>query len=70
MPGVLRGISGDQWEFYLPILEGDTLRIPMNWLDVQVKESQMGRQIVIQYHDIKYYNQDRRGWLPRRMTGA
>jgi acyl dehydratase len=57
MPGVHAWHSGDQWEFYLPILEGDTFTYTNELVDVQVKESQMAGKTVIQYHDIKYYNQ-------------
>jgi acyl dehydratase len=57
MPGVHAWHSGDQWEFYQPILEGDTFTYTNELVDVQVKESQMAGKTVIQYHDIKYYNQ-------------
>jgi len=36
--------SGDQWEFYKPILEGDTFTYTNELVDVQVKDSQMGRK--------------------------
>jgi len=57
MPGVHAWHSGDQWEFYKPILEGDTFTYTNELVDVLVKDSQMAGKTVIQYHDIKYYNQ-------------
>ncbi|MFH1652054.1 MAG: MaoC family dehydratase N-terminal domain-containing protein, partial [Chloroflexota bacterium] len=57
MPGVHAWHSGDKWEFYLPIKEGDTISYTNEMVDVQVKESQMAGKTVIQYHDIRYYNQ-------------
>jgi len=57
MPGVHAWHSGDKWEFYQPILEGDTFTYTNELVDVQVKESQMAGKTVIQYHDIRYYNQ-------------
>lgn len=57
MPSIHAWHSGDDWEFYLPILEGDTLTYTNEMVDVQVKQSQMAKKTVIQYHDIRYYNQ-------------
>ncbi len=57
MPGIHAWHSGDDWEFYLPILEGDSLTYSNELVDVQVKKSEMAGQTVIQYHDIRYYNQ-------------
>ncbi|MDO8674237.1 MAG: MaoC family dehydratase N-terminal domain-containing protein [Dehalococcoidia bacterium] len=57
MPGVHAWHSGDKWEFYQPILEGDSITYTNEMVDVQVKESQMAGRSVIQYHDIRYYNQ-------------
>ena len=57
MPGVHAWHSGDKWEFYLPILEGDTFTYTNEMVDVQVKESEMAGKTLIQYHDIRYYNQ-------------
>ena len=52
MPGI-PATSGS----YKPILEGDTFTYTNELVDVQVKDSQMAGKTVIQYHDIKYYNQ-------------
>jgi len=57
MPGIHAWHSGDEWEFYKPILEGDTFTYTNEMVDVKVKESQMAGKTAIQYHDIRYYNQ-------------
>ena len=57
MPGIHAWHSGDDWEFHLPILEGDSLTYTNEMVDVQVKKSEMAGKTVIQYHDIRYYNQ-------------
>jgi acyl dehydratase len=57
MPGIHAWHSGDDWEFYQPILEGDELTYTNEMVDVKVKESEMAGKIAIQYHDIIYYNQ-------------
>lgn len=57
MPGVHAWHSGDKWEFYKPISEGDIFTYTNEMVDVQVKESLMAGKTVIQYHDIRYYNQ-------------
>ncbi|MFH1032027.1 MAG: MaoC family dehydratase N-terminal domain-containing protein, partial [Chloroflexota bacterium] len=59
MPGIHAWHSGDDWEFYHPILEGDTFSYTNEMVDVRVKESQMAGKTVIQYHEILYYNQRR-----------
>lgn len=57
MAGIHAWHSGDDWEFYQPILEGDLFTYTNELVDVQVKESKMAGKTVIQYHDICYYNQ-------------
>jgi len=57
MPGIHAWHSGDEWEFYQPILEGDSFSYTNELVDVQVKESKMAGKTLIQYHDIRYYNQ-------------
>lgn len=57
MPGIHAWHSGDDWEFYQPILEGDTFTYTNELVDVRVKESEMAGKTIIQYHDIRYYNQ-------------
>jgi acyl dehydratase len=57
MPGVHAWHSGDDWEFYQPMLEGDSFSYTNAMVDVQVKESKMAGRTAIQYHDIRYYNQ-------------
>ena len=57
MPGIHAWHSGDEWEFYLPIVEGDGFTYTNELVDVQVKKSEMAGTTLIQYHDIRYYNQ-------------
>ncbi len=57
MPGIHAWHSGDDWEFYKPILEGDTFTYTNELVDIQVKKSEMAGITAIQYHDIRYYNQ-------------
>ncbi|MBI2329462.1 MAG: MaoC family dehydratase N-terminal domain-containing protein [Chloroflexi bacterium] len=57
MPGIHAWHSGNDWEFYLPLVEGDSLTYTNELVDVQVKKSEMAGTTVIQYHDIRYYNQ-------------
>ncbi len=57
MPGIHAWHSGDEWEFYLPIKAGDSFTYTNEMVDVQVKKSKMAELTVIQYHDIRYYNQ-------------
>jgi acyl dehydratase len=57
MPGIHAWHSGDDWEFYQPLLENDAYTYTNELVDVQVKESKMAGKTVIQYHDILYYNQ-------------
>jgi acyl dehydratase len=57
MPGIHAWHSGDDWEFYHPILEDDEITYTNTLVDVQEKESKMAGKTVIQYHEIKYMNQ-------------
>ncbi len=57
MPGIHAWHSGDDWEFYQPILEGDSFSYSNELVDVKIKESKMAGKTAIQYHDIRYYNQ-------------
>jgi acyl dehydratase len=57
MPGIHAWHSGDDWEFYQPILEGDEFTYTNTLVDLQEKESKMAGKTVIQYHEITYTNQ-------------
>lgn len=57
MPGIHAWHSGDDWEFYHPILEGDELTYTNTLVDVKEKESKMAGKTLIQYHEITYTNQ-------------
>ncbi len=56
MPGMHAWHSGNDWEFYQPILEGDEFTYTNELTDVRVKESEMAGKTVVQYHDIVYFN--------------
>jgi len=58
MPGIHAWHSGDDWEFYRPILEGDEFTYTNTLVDVQEKESKMAGKTLIQYHEIQYINQN------------
>jgi len=58
MPGIHAWHSGDEWEFYLPVLEGDLLSYANELKEVKLKESEMAGKTAIQYHDIRYHNQN------------
>ena len=57
MPGIHAWHSGDEWEFYAPIGQGDSIRYTNEMVDVKEKKSKMAGKTIIQYHDIRYYNQ-------------
>ena len=57
MPGVHAWHSGDDWEFYKPVVENDELTYTNTLVDVVEKESKMAGKTVIQYHEITYINQ-------------
>jgi acyl dehydratase len=57
MPGIHAWHSGDDWEFYQPILEDDSFSYSNELVDVKIKESKMAGKTAIQYHEIRYYNQ-------------
>jgi len=57
MPGIHAWHSGDDWEFYRPILEGDELTYTNTLVDVKEKKSKMAGITLIQYHEIAYTNQ-------------
>jgi acyl dehydratase len=57
MPGIHAWHSGDDWEFYHPIFEGDEFTYTNTLVDVQEKASKMAGKTLIQYHEITYTNQ-------------
>jgi acyl dehydratase len=57
MPGIHAWHSGDDWEFYQPILENDELTYTNTLVDVKEKKSKMAGITLIQYHEIVYFNQ-------------
>lgn len=72
----LRGVhgfhSGDDWEFYKPVLSGDQIRCEQSLSGVEEKASEFAEKMVIEYHDKLYYNQitdelvaKAKGWIIR-----
>jgi acyl dehydratase len=57
MPGIHAWHSGDDWEFFRPILEGDEFTYTNTLVDIKEKGSEMAGKTVIQYHEITYTNQ-------------
>jgi acyl dehydratase len=57
MPGIHAWHSGDDWEFYQPIIEGDEFTYTNTLVDIKEKKSKMAGKILLQYHEINYINQ-------------
>jgi acyl dehydratase len=57
----LRGVhgfhAGDLLEFYKPVLLGDSIKCEDIFSGVEEKPSNYGGRMIIEYHDIPYYNQ-------------
>jgi len=68
MPGVHAWHSGNDWEFYYPLCEGDEFTFTNTLVNVVEKESKMAGRTVIQHADAVYKNQKgltvakARGW--------
>ncbi|MFC1919751.1 MaoC family dehydratase N-terminal domain-containing protein [Chloroflexota bacterium] len=71
MPGIHAWHSGNEWEWFKPILEGDRLTFSVTLSDVQEKESKFAGRIFIAYDDTVYKNQRNevvakaKGWATR-----
>ncbi len=71
----LRGVhgfhSGDEWEFYKPVLFGDRIKPEQIFAGVEEKPSEFAGRMIIEYHDKLYYNQrdelvaKAKGWIIR-----
>lgn len=57
LPGVHAWYSGGEWEFFKPILEGDTFTYAEVFEDIIMKESKMAKKTGIQYSKTTYKNQ-------------
>jgi len=75
-PGIHAWHSGNDWEWYLPILEGDEFTYTHTLTDVVEKTSQMAGRIVITYGEAVYTNQrgevvaKAKGWSVHAERGA
>ena len=71
----LRGVhgfhSGDDWEFYKPVVMGDRIRCDQVLAGVEEKPSEFAGRMVLEYHDKLYCNQKdelvakAKGWIIR-----
>lgn len=57
LPGVHGFHSGNDWEFFKPILCGDTIRPECNVTGFEQKTSKFAGDMVILYYEARYYNQ-------------
>jgi len=57
MPGIHTWHSGNEWEWFCPILEGDEFTFEVTLKDVVEKKSQMAGRIFIGYDEVTYRNQ-------------
>ncbi|MBI2846667.1 MAG: MaoC family dehydratase N-terminal domain-containing protein [Chloroflexi bacterium] len=67
MPGIHAWHSGNTWEWFRPILEGDELTYEVTLTDVVEKPSRMAKKVVIVYDDTVYKNQ--RGEVVSKVKG-
>jgi hypothetical protein len=67
MPGMHAWHSGNDWEFFLPVLEGDEITYTITLLDLAEKESKMAGRSFISYDLVEYKNQ--RGEVVARGKG-
>ena len=61
VPQGLRGVhafhSGNDWTFYKPLLEGDTIAPELTFTNFEDKKSQFAGRIIIVHYDDNFYNQ-------------
>ena len=76
LPGVHAFHSGNDWEWFRPVYEGDRITYSETLTDVLEKSSQYARRIIIQVSDTVYRNQHQqvvakaKGWCVRAERGA
>jgi len=57
LPGVHAFHSGNDWEFYKPIFEGDKITPESIFTGFEVKKSEFAGKMVIEYQEARFYNQ-------------
>ncbi len=57
LPGVHAFHSGNDWEFYLPILVGDKITPEATFTGFDVKEGKFGGRFVMEHQEARYINQ-------------
>jgi acyl dehydratase len=76
LPGVHGFHSGDDWEFYRPVLLGDRIKGEETFTGFEEKASNFARRMVIEYRERLYHNQNdelvakARGWVIRVERGS
>jgi len=66
MPGIHAWHSGNEWEWFCPILEGDEFTFEVTLKDVVEKKSQMAGRIFIGYDEVKRKRKAAEMWCKRR----
>ncbi|MGX7729354.1 FAS1-like dehydratase domain-containing protein [Rhodococcus sp. 2H158] len=57
LPGVHGLHSGDHWQFFQPVRNGDVLRATKELIKADFKEGRMANRMLVQADEIRYYNQ-------------
>lgn len=58
LPGVHGLHSGDHWQFFQPVRNGDVLRATKELIKADFKEGRMASRMLVQADEIRYYNQN------------
>lgn len=57
LPGVHGLHSGDHWQFFRPVRDGDKLRATKELIKADFKEGRMASRMLVQADEIRFYNQ-------------
>lgn len=57
LPGVHAFHSGNDWEFYLPVYEGDRIKPECIFTGFEEKSSQFSGRFIMEYQEARFYNQ-------------
>ncbi|MBV6759093.1 FAS1-like dehydratase domain-containing protein [Rhodococcus opacus] len=57
LPGVHGLHSGDHWQFFQPVRNGDVLRATKELIKADFKEGRMASRMLVQADEIRFYNQ-------------
>lgn len=57
LPGVHAFHSGNDWEFYRPVLLNDRIKPECIFTGFEEKQSQFAEKTIIEYQEAKYFNQ-------------